>query len=82
MSSIEERAIELGAATSAVAMHYHLTGNLYPPVHGAEAFAFAAIEAVNAGCPDALVTCDGFAGRAADVCESWHLDMWLGGEDE
>ncbi len=68
------------------ALTFHLNARLFPPVGDAYDFATKAIDAVREGDPDRLVD-DGISrqGRAGDVVDTWHLDVFCydeGEEDE
>lgn len=62
-------------------MSWHLSSNHVPAIIDGEAFAFAAIDAVNAGDDGRIIREGSREGRAGDIVESWHLDSWLECDD-
>ena len=74
-------AIELAGRD--VALTFHLTSRLYPPMPGGEALAKLAIDAVNDGEPERVVD-DGISrrGPAGEIVESWHLEAFLEADED
>jgi hypothetical protein len=67
---------EMGGMSDVV-LHWHLTGNHFPPLLGALTFARLAIEAVEQGDPTRVVRDGSREGIAECIVRDWHLEDFL-----